>query len=226
RFGLQSDDQWRMESRNPDGVVEGRYVYKSPDGQTVDISYNAGPQGFIAEGDAIPGGKAPLIDAPITDNENRVAQVLESSYDVQSATLSIEDPDAIPYGALHVRNLQGFQPVAPDGNLVADFEAVVPYGALHVNSLPAFQPVVPDENSLEDLKAQAFIISAPLYNSKPLLGGGDAFIDLIYGPVLPPNDNIWPPKLTFPRLDGFRTDVVYGPAQLNGKELVSGVIEA
>ncbi|XP_042862036.1 uncharacterized protein LOC122247096 isoform X2 [Penaeus japonicus] len=60
RFGMQSDDQWRVETRDANGVVTGRYVYLTPDGQTVDVSYNSGPQGYRATGDAIPGGAAPL----------------------------------------------------------------------------------------------------------------------------------------------------------------------
>lgn len=60
RFGMQGQDQWRVESRDANGEVTGRYVYRTPDGQTVDIFYGAGTQGYRAIGDAIPGGAAPL----------------------------------------------------------------------------------------------------------------------------------------------------------------------
>ncbi|KAK4300802.1 hypothetical protein Pmani_027018 [Petrolisthes manimaculis] len=59
RFGLQGRDQWRVESRNPEGVVSGRYYYRTPEGKEVDVSYDAGPKGYQARGEAIPGGAAP-----------------------------------------------------------------------------------------------------------------------------------------------------------------------
>ncbi|XP_069939299.1 uncharacterized protein [Cherax quadricarinatus] len=60
RFGMQGDNQWRVESRDSDGTVKGRYFYRTPEGQVVDITYDAGQQGYRARGDAIPGGAAPL----------------------------------------------------------------------------------------------------------------------------------------------------------------------
>lgn len=60
RFGMQGDDQWRVESRDADGTVKGRYSYQTPEGQVVDITYDAGPQGYRARGGAIPGGASLL----------------------------------------------------------------------------------------------------------------------------------------------------------------------
>ncbi|XP_068221273.1 uncharacterized protein [Palaemon carinicauda] len=81
RFGMQGDDQWRVESRDKNGNVEGRYVYKTPDGQTVDVSYGAGAQGYRAKGDAIPGGEAPLYKTE--PEEDAYGALVVSKTDVQ-----------------------------------------------------------------------------------------------------------------------------------------------
>ncbi|XP_047495082.1 uncharacterized protein LOC125043150 [Penaeus chinensis] len=106
RFGMQADDQWRVESRDADGIVTGRYVYLTPDGQTVDVSYNSGPQGYRAKGDAIPGGAAPL------DQES---QPEETPVTYQSDD---DEGEAVAYGALRVA---GQEATMPGGNGVQTY---------------------------------------------------------------------------------------------------------
>lgn len=103
---MQGEDQWRVESRDADGEVTGRYVYKTPDGQLVDISYNSGHQGYRAVGDAIPGGAAPPL---LQDTPPKQEQVLLKS----GQDLTNEELDR-PYGALSLL-LAGLQETHPTG---------------------------------------------------------------------------------------------------------------
>ncbi|XP_027232718.2 uncharacterized protein [Penaeus vannamei] len=111
RFGMQAEDQWRVESRDANGVVTGRYVYLTPDGQTVDVSYNSGPQGYRAKGDAIPGGAAPLDQEPQPDE----TPVTYESDDEEKA--------AVAYGALRVAGQEATMPGGDGVQTYSDSEA-------------------------------------------------------------------------------------------------------
>lgn len=113
RFAMKGEDQWRVESRDANGNVKGRYVYKTPDGQKVDVSYDAGPQGYRARGDAIPGGAAPLVQE-------------EETVEVETPTLYQPDEDlrvASPYGALRVAGQQATMPSGEGITTFSDSEA-------------------------------------------------------------------------------------------------------
>ncbi|KAK8407084.1 hypothetical protein O3P69_002009 [Scylla paramamosain] len=108
---MQGDDQWRVESRDPDGIVRGRYVYKTPEGRLVDVTYDSGPQGYRAKGDAIPGGAAPLDQAPLEDlpvAENLAFQGQDQ--DQHQETHDTRDELLVPYGALLLTEVEKTQP--------------------------------------------------------------------------------------------------------------------
>uniref|UniRef100_T1JKT7 Uncharacterized protein n=1 Tax=Strigamia maritima TaxID=126957 RepID=T1JKT7_STRMM len=60
-FAYQTKDgQTRAETTGADGAVRGSYVYTSPEGQEVKVSYTADKNGFHADSDAIPRAPSPV----------------------------------------------------------------------------------------------------------------------------------------------------------------------
>lgn len=100
RFGLQGTDQWRVESRSPDGTVKGRYFYRTPEGKTVDVSYDAGPQGYRARGDAIPGGAAPPLhqQRQLQQQQHQQQQQDERVNNAFGALLLTDVKETLPFG--------------------------------------------------------------------------------------------------------------------------------
>ncbi|XP_064103597.1 uncharacterized protein LOC135213559 isoform X2 [Macrobrachium nipponense] len=159
RFGMQGADQWRVESRDANGHVEGRYVYKTPDGQTVDVSYGAGPQGYRAKGDAIPGGEAPLYETRDTQTQGETQ--------TQGGILAEGDPQAqeAPYGAL-VR--AGEEAKFPNGNGVTTYaddesQAIVTDIEPQYAQASAVFPVLTIRGT------DTFLVGPPTVNDEPLL---------------------------------------------------------
>ncbi|KAG7160586.1 putative Insect cuticle protein domain-containing protein 12, partial [Homarus americanus] len=108
RFGMQGNDQWRVESRDPDGTVKGRYFYRTPEGREVDVSYDSGRQGYRARGQAIPGGAAPLQQEDITQEDDQVEQqiLLKLAQQPQQPQLQEDEKIASPYGALLLSDVE------------------------------------------------------------------------------------------------------------------------
>ncbi|XP_071529803.1 uncharacterized protein [Panulirus ornatus] len=158
RFGMQGDDQWRVESRDADGSVEGHYYYKTPEGEVVDISYAAGEQGYHARGDAIPGGAAPLQQ----DGTPVKPPVL-----LKLGQEQLEEGLASAYGALL---LAGMENTLPSGNGVTTYSddknsAIVTDVQLHLpEERPvAVFPIVTIPGSVEQ------VAGPPLVNEEPVL---------------------------------------------------------
>lgn len=106
---MQGDDQWRVEARDADGTVRGRYMFKTPEGRVVDVTYDSGPQGYRARGDAIPGGAAPLVQTQHTD-DFMVEDLGLLRQEQQQEEIDTSDDFSKPYGALLLREVEKTHP--------------------------------------------------------------------------------------------------------------------
>ncbi|KAK3860827.1 hypothetical protein Pcinc_033147 [Petrolisthes cinctipes] len=175
RFGLQGHDQWRVESRNPEGVVSGRYYYRTPEGKEVDVSYDAGPQGYQARGEAIPGGAAPPIDHQREQTyqqgtQQQQQQDLMLKQGQEQPVLQRGEGVSSPYGAILLTNVQKTRPMGEGIDTFADDNtlAIVTDVKFHQH-LPerptAVFPVVVLPGSTDE------IAGPPLINGQPVLPG-------------------------------------------------------
>ena len=165
---MQGDDQWRVESRDAGGNVQGSYMYKTPEGQVVLVSYESGPQGYRAKGDAIPGGAAPLEQ--VQQKEQPVTQGLAFlRQDQQQQALGTRDQSSNPYGALLLREIEKTRP-SGDG--------------VHTFSDDSNLAVITDIRETENLKRPSAVyplvflpgtseqlVGPPLVDDEPVLPG-------------------------------------------------------
>ncbi|XP_063860458.1 uncharacterized protein LOC135100872 isoform X3 [Scylla paramamosain] len=170
RFGMQGDDQWRVESRDPDGIVRGRYVYKTPEGRLVDVTYDSGPQGYRAKGDAIPGGAAPLDQAPLEDlpvAENLAFQGQDQ--DQHQETHDTRDELLVPYGALLLTEVEKTQPSGDGIITFSDDSTLAIITDIQHNDTPQRPSAVFPLVFLSDSSDQ--VVGPPLVNDEPVLPG-------------------------------------------------------
>lgn len=165
---MQGDNQWRVESRDADGTVRGRYVYKTPEGRVVDVSYDSGTQGYRARGAAIPGGAAPLEQVQHTADS--VAQNLGSlRQDQQQQEIGTTDDFLEPYGALLLREVEKTRPSGDGVFTFADDNTVAIITDVRESKIPrkpaAVFPLVIIPGSAEQLSGP------PTLNGQPVLPG-------------------------------------------------------
>lgn len=165
---MQGDDQWRVESRDADGTVRGRYVFKTPEGRVVDVSYDSGTQGYRARGDAIPGGAAPLTQTQQTDDF--VAQDLGLlRQDQQQQEIGTADDFSKPYGALSLREVEKTLPSGDGVYTFSDDNTLAIITDVRENKAPkkpaAVFPLVFIPGSSEQL------IGPPTLDGQPVLPG-------------------------------------------------------
>lgn len=91
--------------------MSGRYYFRTPEGKEVDVSYDAGPKGYQARGEAIPGGAAP----PLDQQEEQGAAPVQQEGDVRPQ-LQRGEGFSSPYGALLLTDVQETRPVGEGNN--------------------------------------------------------------------------------------------------------------
>lgn len=165
---MQGDNQWRVESRDTDGTVRGRYVYKTPEGKVVDVSYDAGPRGYRARGDSIPGGAAPLTHAQHSDDS--VAQDLGTlRLEQHQQEIGSIDDYSKPYGALLLREVEKTRPSGDGVVTFSDDNTLAIITDVHESKSPrrpaAVFPLVFIPESSEQL------FGPPTLDGQPVLSG-------------------------------------------------------
>ncbi|XP_045131256.1 uncharacterized protein LOC123516161 isoform X1 [Portunus trituberculatus] len=172
RFGMQGDDQWRVESRDPDGTVRGRYVYKTPEGRLVDVSYDSGSQGYRARGEAIPGGAAPLDQAPLEDlpvTQNLAFQSQDQDQDQPQQAHDTRDELLVPYGALLLTEVEKTQPTGDGVITFSDDSNLAIITDIQDSDAPLRPSAVFPLVFLSDSSDQ--IVGPPLVDDEPVLPG-------------------------------------------------------
>ncbi|XP_076052727.1 uncharacterized protein LOC143032147 [Oratosquilla oratoria] len=214
KFGMQTPDQWRVESRDSDGNVKGHYSYKTPEGEMVDVSYTSGADGYRAEGDAIPGGVAGHSAKPVVKFslpvEKSTLEVENFSPDMEQAQ---EDEDVIPYGALRKAGERLTLPNGPGVSTVEDndIQVIVTEVKEELFALRE-EPIAPEAQSPEN--------EIPLADQEPFNPEGEvASPPIAFFPVFPGQTPEGRPVVVVGA-----PHIPFGPAVV--RPVSSGVIEA